>query len=268
MSRRLCRCAAIAATLLFVAACRDVRTIRVCADPNNLPFSNQAGEGFENRLAELLAADRGARLAYTWWPQRRGFVRNTLQAGTCDVVMGVPFRFELTRTSRPYYRSTYVFAARRDRVAGLGSLDDPRLRDLRIGVQMIGDDFSNTPPAHALARRGLVRNVVGYSVYGDYSQPAPLSAIVTAVDRGDVDAAVIWGPPAGYFAKMSRHPLELTPVSPRAESASLPFVFDISMGVRRDDAVLQAELDDFIVRRGADIDRILDAYGVPRVEGR
>ena len=139
---------------------------------------------------------------------------------------------------------------------------------MRIGVQMIGDDFANTPPAHALARRGLVRNVVGFPVYGDYSQPAPLAAIVHAVDRGEVDAALIWGPAAGYFAKTARHPLQLSPVTPRGESPSLPFEFDISMGVRRDDAALQAELNDFIGRRGGDIDRILEAYGVPRVEGR
>jgi mxaJ protein len=240
--------------------------LRVCADPNNLPFSNRAGEGFENKLADLLASDRGARLEYTWWAQRRGFVRNTLQAGACDVVMGVPTRFEPVRTTRPYYRSTYVFAARRDRIGTLGSFDDPRLRDLRIGVQMIGDDFANTPPAHALANRGLVRNVVGYPVYGDYSQPGPLSAIVTAVDRGDIDAAVVWGPVAGYFARSSTHPLRLTAVSPASDSSALPFVFDISMGVRGADAALQAGLDEFIARRRPDIDRILDAYGVPRVE--
>ena len=259
----------IFAPLLVATACQSVpaRVLRVCADPNNLPFSNQAAAGFENKLAELLAADRGARLEYTWWAQRRGFVRNTLNARSCDVVMGVPADFEPMLTSRPYYRSSYVFAARADRVAGLGSLDDPRLRDLSIGVQMIGDDFSNTPPAHALAKRGLVANVVGYSVYGDYSRPHPLSAIVAAVDRGEIDAAVVWGPTAGYFARTSEHRLVLTPVSPRADAPSLPFVFSISMGVRRDDRSLQAELDDFIVRRRVDIDRILDAYGVPRVEG-
>ena len=264
--RRFAASTGLAAMLLLVGGCSERRAIRVCADPNNLPFSNQAREGFENKIADLLASDRGARVEYTWWAQRRGFIRNTLQAGACDVVMGVPAGFELTRTSRPYYRSTYVFAARRDRVAHLGSLDDPRLRDLRIGVQMIGDDFANTPPAHALARRGLVRNVVGYPVYGDYAKPSPLANIVDAVDRGDVDAALVWGPAAGYFAKGAQHSLELTPISPRGDSAALPFVFDIAMGVRHDDASLQAELDDFIGRRRADIDRILDGYGVPRVE--
>jgi mxaJ protein len=149
------------------------RVLRVCADPNNLPYSNRAGEGFENRIAELLAADRHASLDYTWWPQRRGFVRNTLNTGACDVVMGVPAALELTSTTRPYYRSSYMFVSRRDRRLGLHSFDDPRLRELRIGVQMIGDDFANSPPAHALSSRGIVRNVVGYSVYGDYAQPRP-----------------------------------------------------------------------------------------------
>ena len=256
------------AMLAVIIACArtPAPVLRVCADPNNLPFSNRAGEGFENQLARLLAADRGARLEYTWWPQRHGFVRNTLQAGSCDVVMGVPHDFELTRTSRPYYRSSYVFAARRDRVEGLGSLDDPRLASLRIGVQMIGDDFANSPPAHALARRGLVRNVVGFPVYGDYAKPSPLAGIMTAVDRGDVDAAVVWGPAAGYFARTAAHTVALAPVAPQVDGA-LPFAFAIAMGVRRDDAKLQAELDDFITRRQGDIDRILDAYGVPRVEG-
>jgi mxaJ protein len=255
----------VAVSLLLAAGCSD-RTIRVCADPNNLPFSNQAREGFENRIADLLARDRDAALDYTWWAQRRGFVRNTLNTGACDLVMGVPAAFEPLRTTRPYYTSTYVFAARRDRGLHLASLDDPRLRTLRIGVQMIGDDFANSPPAHALSDRGMVRNVVGYSVFGDYRQPSPLSGIMTAVERGDVDAAVVWGPAAGYFARGAAHPFELTPVLP-SHDGPRPFVFSIAMGVRRGDAALAAELDDFIARRRADIDRILAEYGVPRAEG-
>jgi len=257
------------AAALFCAASSGSASrpvLRVCADPNNLPFSNRAGEGFENRIAELLAADRGARLEYTWWPQRRGFVRNTLAAGGCDVVIGVPHPFEPVATTLPYYRSSYVFVSRRDRALRLRTLDDPRLRELRIAVQLIGDDFSNTPPAHALARRGITDNVVGYPVYGDYAQPDPLSPIVSAVDRGVVDVAVVWGPIAGYFARRSQAPLELTPVAPERDSPSLPFVFDISMAVRRGDAARLAELDDFLVRRRADVDAVLDRYGVPRVE--
>jgi mxaJ protein len=242
--------------------------LRVCADPNNLPFSNRAGEGFENRIAGLLAADRGARLEYTWWPQRRGFVRNTLAAGDCDVVIGVPRLLAPVATTLPYYRSSYVFVSQRAGALRLATFDDPRLRNIRIAVQMIGDDFSNTPPAHALARRGITHNVVGYPVYGDYARPDPLSPIVSAVDRGDVDVAVVWGPIAGYFARRSQAPLELTPVAAERDSPSLPFRFDISMAVRRGDAARLAELDDFLVRRRGDVEAILARYGVPRVEAQ
>jgi len=243
------------------------RTLRVCADPNNLPFSNQAGEGFENRIAQLFAADRHATIDYTWWAQRRGYVRNTLNAGTCDVLMGVPTSFDPVRTTRPYYRSSYVFVFKRDRHLRLASFDDPRLPSLKIGVQLIGDDFHNSPPADALSNRGIVKNVVGYSVYGDYARPSPLSGIIDAVERGDVDAAVVWGPVAGYFTKTSAPDLEVAAVAAGADSPSLPFVFDMSMGVRRSDAALGAELDDFIARRQKDIDAILDRYGVPRLGG-
>ena len=258
---------ALAVVLALAAGCHRApqRVIRVCADPNNLPYSNQAGEGFENRLASLLAADRGASLEYTWWAQRRGFVRHTLKTNSCDVVMGVPFGFEQALTTRPYYRSSYVFVSRRDRHLGLGSLDDPRLPSLRIGVQMIGDDFANTPPAHALSNRGMVRNIVGFPVYGDYAKPGPLATIVDAVDRGDIDTAVVWGPAAGYFAR--HRPLDLAPVTPRADSATLPFTFEIAMGVRPNDFGLRDELNDFLARRHEKIARLLDEYGVPRVEG-
>lgn len=248
------------------AAERPTRVLRVCADPNNLPFSNQEGAGFENRIAQLLASDRHATVQYTWFAQRRGFVRNTLRAGTCDVIIGVPSSFELALTTRPYYRSSYVFVSRRDRALHLSSFDDPRLKRLRIGVQMIGDDFANSPPAHALTARGLVANVVGYSVYGDYSRPHPLSNIVDAVERGDVDAAIVWGPEAGYFAKASPTPLDLAPVTPQIDLPFLPFVFDISMGVRRGDEALRTRADEFITARRHEIDALLRQYGVPRAD--
>jgi quinoprotein dehydrogenase-associated probable ABC transporter substrate-binding protein len=239
--------------------------LRVCADPNNLPFSNERGEGFENRIAELLAADMRAELRYTWWPQRRGFIRHTLRAGECDVVLGVPASFELALTTAPYYRSTYVFVSRKDRRLGVRSFDDPALRRLKIGVQLIGDDAANSPPVHALSSRHIVTNVRGYTVYGDYSEESPPARIVEAVARGEVDVAVVWGPLAGYFARRQRAPLEVVPVSPQVDPPFLPFVFDISMGVRRGDDALREELEDFLERRRSDIERILDDYGVPRV---
>jgi mxaJ protein len=253
--------------LVFLSACshaEPARELRVCADPNNLPFSNQRLEGFENRLAEIVARDMGASVRYTWWPQRRGFVRNTLRAGACDVVLGVPSSFELALPTRPYYRSTYVFVYRRDRRIEVRSFDDPILRKLRIGVQMIGDDGSNSPPAHALASRGIIDNVVGYTVYGDYSRPDPPSRIVAAVASGEIDVAVVWGPLAGYFAPRQKAALAIVPVFPQIDMPFLPFVWDISMGVRRDDVRLQEELDGILERRRPEIDALLDRYGVPR----
>ncbi len=237
--------------------------LRVCADPNNLPFSNQREEGFENRIAELIARDLGRKVTYYWFAQRRGFVRNTLSAGKCDVIIGVPSSFELALTTRPYYRSGYVFVTRRDRKLDIDSLDDPRLRKLKIGVQIIGDDYANSPPAHALANRGIVRNVVGYSVYGDYTHDSPPRRIVDAVAKGEVDLSAVWGPTAGYFAKQSRVPLAVTPFTPEIDLPFLPFVFDIAMAVRRDDPQLRDRLNAIIEKRQGEIDRILRAYGVP-----
>lgn len=277
-SLRLC---VFAGLLIFASACahqprpaavaaqqfiRPAGVLRVCADPNNLPFSNQRGEGFENKIAELLAHDLGERVEYTWWAQRRGFFRNTLRAGTCDVVIGVPAAFEMALTTRPYYRSTYVFLTRKDRHLNLTSLDDPTLRKLKIGVQIIGDDFSNAPPAHALSRRNIVGNVKGYTVYGDYSQPNPPARIIDAVAKGDVDVAIVWGPLAGYFAKQSHVPLKIVPVSPQIDQPFLPFVFDISMGVRREDQQLRDQIEKVLERRRDEVDRILSDYAVPRVD--
>src|SRR5690242_17530954 len=209
-------------------------TLRVCADPNNLPFSNERGEGFENKIATLLARDLGARVEYTWWAQRRGFVRNTLNAGTCDVILGVPAGYGPVRTTHPYYRSTYVFVTRRDRGLHLTSLDDSTLRRLRIGVHLVGDDYANTPAVHSLAQRGLTSNIVGFTLYGDYSTPNPPARLIDAVADKKVDVAIAWGPLAGYFARTSKVPLDLRPVTPTPDGP-LTYVFDIAMGVRRRD---------------------------------
>ena len=239
--------------------------LRVCADPNNLPFSNDRGEGFENKIAELVARELGERVEYTWWAQRRGFVRNTLSARLCDVVIGAPAHLDMLMTTTPYYRSTYVFVSRRDRRIAIASFDDPRLRSMRIGVPVVGDDYAGTPPVHALARRGLTRNIVGYSVYGDYATPNPPARLVDAVVSKDVDVAVAWGPLAGFVARHSPVPLTLTPVTAPADLHVVPFAYDIAMGVRRGDAALRARLDTVIARRRPAIDSILATYGVPRL---
>ena len=240
-------------------------TLRVCADPNNLPFSNERKQGFENRIAELIARDLHQKVAYTWWAQRRGFIRNTLKADSCDVIMGVPSSLGMILPTSPYYRSTYVFVSRRDRNINVTSFDDPILRRVKVGVQLIGDDGTNTPPAHALSNRGIIRNVKGYAVYGDYSRESPPSRIIEAVARGDVDVAIAWGPMAGYWAKRSTVPLKLVPVQPQIDLPFLPFVFDISIGVRRGDTTLRASLQSALTHRQPEIQRILDEYGVPQL---
>jgi mxaJ protein len=256
---------AVALALIFLALPAAARELRVCADPNNLPFSNAQREGFENRIADLLADELGATVQYTWWAQRRGFIRNTLKAGDCDVVMGMPASAEMARTTAPYYRSTYVFVTRADTPEIL-SFDDARLRELRVGVQLVGDDGINTPPSHALSRRGIVQNVRGYMVYGDYREPNPSARIVAAVGSGEIDVALVWGPLAGYFATRQATPLRVTPVRPAIDGPTLPMVFDISVGVRRDDERLRAELDTALDKRAAEVDAILAEYGVPRVD--
>ena len=237
--------------------------LRVCADPNNLPFSNRQGQGFENTIAELLAKERGGAVAYTWWPQRRGFLRGTLNAGRCEVVMGVPAKYESVLTTRPYYQSTYAFVYRPDADYRLASLDDAALRSLRIGVHLIGDDYTNSPPAHALSQRGLVENVVGYSVYGNYAEDSPPGKIVAAVAAGEIDTALVWGPIAGYFAQRYTPPLRVTPLPADAGSARLPFRYGIAVGVRRGNQALKAELDALLTRHAGPIRAILHDYGVP-----
>jgi mxaJ protein len=243
------------------------RELRVCADPNNLPFSNERGEGFENKIVAILAEELGATVEYTWWAQRRGFLRNTLKAELCDLVPGTPSNMEGLRTTAPYYRSTYVFVTRADG-PGISSFNDPALRDMRVGVQLVGDDGWNTPPAHALSRRGLTQNVRGYTLYGDYSRPNPPARIIAAVAEGEVDAAVAWGPMAGYFAARQSVPLQVAPVRPQFDGPQLPMVWDISMGVRKEDEALRQEIDAALERRRADIDAILNEYGVPRLDRR
>jgi len=247
---------------------RNPRALRVCADPNNLPFSNEKQEGFENRIASLIASDLGLPLRYAWWPQRRGFVRNTLKAGICDVVMEVPAGYELTAHTAPYYRSTYVFVTRADRHLAIRSFDDPALRRLRIGIHMMGDDYANSPAAIALARRGLAGQIVPFMIYGDYSQPNPPARLIRAVATDSVDVAVAWGPLAGYFAKTSPARLEITPVQPAAGERFPTFAYSMSLGVRRGDTAWRATLDSALAKRRADIRRILQDYGVPLVATR
>lgn len=237
--------------------------LRIAADPNNLPFSNERLEGFENRIADLIAKQLGAEIQYNWRAQRRGFFRETLKANEADLVMGVPSDFERAAPTKPYYTSTYVFVTKKDRKLDLRNLDDPRLRTLRIGVQVIGDDYANTPPAHGLASRGIITNVFGYTLYGNYAEPNPPSQIISAVERGEIDVALVWGPLAGFFAAQARTPLEVRAIESTERDSDL--VFSIAIGCRRKDQELRKKVETILAKHRGEIDAILAEYHVPRV---
>ena len=252
--------------LATTAAAASDRELRVCADPNNLPFSNSAEAGFENRLAAMVAEHFGLQVSYTWWAQRRGFIRNTLKAGKCDVVMGVPSGYDLVETTKPYYRSSYVFVTRQDQHLELSSLLDPRLHHLAIGVHLIGDDGNNPPPAQALGEQGIVDNVRGYSIYGDYREANPPARLIEAVESGSLDVAAAWGPLGGYFAQRSLVPLTVMPIRDYERFAPQQFHFAIAMGVRKGDDALRDRLNAFIDEHRSEITSLLLSYGVPLVD--
>lgn len=246
------------ATALLISSSVFARDLRVCADPDNLPFSNTKQQGFENQIAELVARDLHANLVYQWQRMGRGFVRDYLNAGECDALIGIPANFKPVLTTSPYYRSTYVFVTRKDGKLKPASLDDPALHELKIGVQVLEEDY--TPPATALARRHLQDQIVGFDTTGEDAD----SIIRAVVDR-KVGTAIVWGPLAGFFAK--KYPgLQLTPVEPEVDPPALPFTFAIAMGVRKGNTTLRDELESVIEKRQTEINAILDRYGIPRLE--
>ena len=242
-----------------LASGEEPTQLRVCADPDNLPFSNQQQEGLENRIAEVVARDLKLPVSYFWWPQQRGFVRRTLNENQCDVLIGVPHDFELVLTTKAYYRSTYVVVSRESAHLAVRSLDDPALKRLRIGVHM------DTPPWGALAERGLTANVRAYPLMFDYrlSDPSrrPTKVLEDVVD-GAVDVAIVWGPMAGWYAKKAGAALAVVPLQ---DGGKIPMTFAMSMGVRRSDKELKARLEAALNRRQAEIRKILADYGIPVV---
>jgi quinoprotein dehydrogenase-associated probable ABC transporter substrate-binding protein len=235
--------------------------IRVCADPDNMPLSNQKGEGFEQKIAELIANEWNAKIEYAWWPVRRGFFARALNGRYCDIAIQAPADFDMAGVTKPYFRSGYVFVTRKDSGLDIKSLSDPRLKKLKIGVNLLNSDAENTPPAMALSRYGVVGNLVGFSTfYTDTERPED---IVNAVAKKDVDVAIVWGPLAGYFAKDSPVPLLLVPLAEKDSLSAMPFRFNIGMGVRRRDRALRDSLQTVLERKGPEIQAILRQYGIP-----
>jgi quinoprotein dehydrogenase-associated probable ABC transporter substrate-binding protein len=241
-------------------AWKTLKAFRVCGDPDNLPFSNTKREGFENQIAALLAKQLGDSVVYLWWPHRRGFVSSTLSAEQCDVIMGIPTNFDPALETKPYYRSTYYIVSRADRHIGIKSLDDPALKNMKIGVNIIGYDYTNTPPAEALAARGISKNIKGYSTF--YDEENKPSDIINAVVKGDVDVALVWGPLAGYYAKKSTTPLTMVPLPDVDSMTKIPFAYSMAVGVRHADRELKTTLDGIIERVEPEIQAILREYNV------
>jgi mxaJ protein len=250
MCSRFLRWAAIVLTITSMAAAAN---LRVCADPDAMPSSNRALQGYDNKVIALVARDMHLEVLYEWQRNGRGFVRDVLNKGRCDVVLGVPTGLRSMLTTMPYYRSSYVFVTRRDRDLELHTFSDPQLKRLKIGVQVLSEEYA--PPGQALGRHGLTGNIVGYETT---ERPA---SIIDAVFRKSVDTAVVWGPLAGYYAR--RHPgkLEIT-LTPPADPP-LPMAFSISIGVSKNNPELRDRLNEALRRRRNDIERILRTYGVP-----
>lgn len=252
----------MSALVLMVTLLGATGELRVCADPNNLPFSNEQQQGFENELAALLGQELHAKVTWTWFPQRRGFFKNTLKAKQCDVVMGVPLGLDFVEPSEPYYRSTYALVLG-PKTPPVKSLADPALAGLRIGVPIVGDDGENPPVVLALAQRGLAGQLRGYTVYGDYSKDSPVADVVRAVRTGEVDVAVAWGPVAGYFASHGGRKLRVVPLDDAEAPPGQRFSFEVALGVRKGEAAFKAELNQALRHRRREIAALLRRYGVP-----
>jgi quinoprotein dehydrogenase-associated probable ABC transporter substrate-binding protein len=249
------RCLNVTALLvLFAAPMFAASTLKVCADPEQLPFSNQKQQGFENKIAAILGEELGSRVSFEWVRPSRGFVREVVNTGRCDLLIEVPIGMHGVLVTKPYYRSTYVFVTRADSKP-VRSFDDPRLRQMKIGVHALDEDY--TPPATALARRNLASHIVAFPM-----DEGP-GELIAAVAGRKIDVAVAWGPVAGYYAAHYGNHLRLTPVEPAIDPPMLPFTYEIAAGVRKDEPQLFARVNAALNKRNRDIQKLLEAYHVP-----
>jgi quinoprotein dehydrogenase-associated probable ABC transporter substrate-binding protein len=238
----------------------DPHVFRACADPRDLPFSNEAGEGFENKIAELFAAKLGKSVAYTFYPDATGFIRNTLNAHRCDVVLGIAQGVDIVQPTSPYYRTSYVAAYRADGpLKGLDTLSDPRLKTARIGV------VAGTPPVNFLVDNRLLGQMKSYALVVDTRFDSPTHAMMDDLDRGDIDVALLWGPIGGYYALKAKNATTVVPlVKDQAEGQRM--VYRIVMGVRHSDQNWKRTLNKLISDNKDQIQAILQSYGVPLLD--
>jgi quinoprotein dehydrogenase-associated probable ABC transporter substrate-binding protein len=237
----------------------DPKVLRVCADPRNLPFSNEKGEGFENKLAELFAAKLQKKLDYMYFPQATGFVRVTLGSHRCDVIMGFPQGDDIVQGTNPYYRTAYALVAKQG--SGLDdvtTLEDERLKTRHIGI------VAGTPPATNMAVAGLMANAKPYALMIDTRIDSSAEAMINDLAKGEIDAGVLWGPIAGYYAKRVDPPLHVTPLV--KETTGPKLVYRIGMGVRAADQNWKRQLNRLIQENQPAINKILLDFGVPLLD--
>ncbi|MCG7910917.1 MAG: substrate-binding domain-containing protein [Candidatus Thiodiazotropha taylori] len=237
---------------------RNKTYLTVCGDPNHLPFSNKKMQGFENRIAQLIADDLERTLRYHWWPQTIGFVRNTLKIRLCDLIMGVTSVNELLQNTNPYYRSVYTLVYRKDSGLKIKSLNDPVLKQLRIGV------VAGTPPATVLSNNGLMDKVKSYHRTVDTRLYSPATRAVEDVALQKIDVAVIWGPIAGYAAKNQQIPLTVVPLPAKIDN--VPLAFNVSMGIRRREQNWKHQLNVKLEELAPQIETILLDYQIPLLD--
>jgi quinoprotein dehydrogenase-associated probable ABC transporter substrate-binding protein len=240
----------------------ETGVLRVCADPDNLPGSNTAGEGFENKLAELLAKTWDSKLEYTWWAAPRGIMR-MLNGMYCDVMLEMPVLSDMAGVTRPYYRTSYVIVQRKNAAHQVTGLDDPALKTMKIGVHLFAADGENTPPAMALSAHGVVGNLVGFptSYMGSLNRPQD---IIKAVMSDSIDVAIVWGPIAGYYAKQLGADVRLTPVADDPLT-KIPFSYSMGFATRRREQTFRDSLQRFLDTKAPEIRDLLQQYGIPLV---
>jgi quinoprotein dehydrogenase-associated probable ABC transporter substrate-binding protein len=237
----------------------DRSALRVCADPANMPFSNERRQGFENKIAELLGKKLDLPVVYTWFPQATGFVRKTLREKKCDIIMGYAQGHELVLNTNHYYRSAYVLIYKNPSdLDGLISLDDPRLKTKKIGI------IAGTPPATVLAYNSLLTNVVAFNLTVDRRHEAPAESMIRQLENGKIDVAILWGPIGGYYAKQSSMDLKVVPLSKPQKGPRM--AFRITFGVRPTEIEWKRQLNDFIKENQPEINRILLDFGVPIID--
>src|SRR5215469_13861329 len=232
--------------------------LKVCADPNNLPFSNEKKEGFENKIAELLGARLDLKVDYVWFPQVIGFVRNTLQAHLCDLVIGTVAGDDTMQSTNPYYFTTHVMLYRSDREIGFSGPEDPRFATLRLGV------VAGTPPADLLVRYDLMAHAKPYALMVDTRFESPTHEMVQDIVNGTIDVGFLWGPIAGYYRKHDAMPLTLVPLKSEPNAARM--AYHIAMGVRANEPEWRRRINAAILKRQAEITVILRDYGVPLLD--